>query len=73
MARYDVHGTVYLIRFDRPYKHAKHYLGKPESLGLLEVVGLELWARLAREQSCRHPGHGTGRLGQRLDGGSGNV
>jgi site-specific DNA-cytosine methylase len=25
-------GTVYLLHFDRPYKHARHYLGWAESL-----------------------------------------
>jgi hypothetical protein len=25
--------TVYLLHFDRPYRHAKHYTGNPESSG----------------------------------------
>ena len=25
-------GTVYLLHFDRPYKHAKHYLGYTDNL-----------------------------------------
>ena len=24
-------GTVYLLHFDQPYKHARHYVGNPES------------------------------------------
>ena len=27
MSRHDVPGTVYLLHFDEPYKHAKHYIG----------------------------------------------
>ena len=31
-------GTVYLLHFDRPYKHARHYVGNPESSGNLKAV-----------------------------------
>jgi predicted GIY-YIG superfamily endonuclease len=31
-ARKDVPGVVYLLHFDRPYKHAKHYVGWSEDL-----------------------------------------
>ena len=30
-------GTLYLLHFDRPYKHARHYLGNPESSRFLKV------------------------------------
>ena len=30
-------GTVYLLHFDRPYEHARHYCGKPASSALLKV------------------------------------
>jgi hypothetical protein len=30
MGRTDVEGSVYLIHFDPPYRHAKHYLGWSE-------------------------------------------
>jgi hypothetical protein len=29
--------TTYLLHFDRPYKHARHYTGNPESSGFLKV------------------------------------
>jgi hypothetical protein len=29
--------TTYLLHFDRPYKHARHYTGNPESSGSLKV------------------------------------
>ncbi len=32
MARRQVPGTVYLIHFERPYRHAAHYLGWSERL-----------------------------------------
>jgi predicted GIY-YIG superfamily endonuclease len=32
MGRKDVMGTVYLIHFDAPYKHARHYIGWTEDL-----------------------------------------
>lgn len=32
MSRADVMGTVYLLHFDRPYKHARHYMGWAEDL-----------------------------------------
>lgn len=32
MGRKDVIGTVYLIHFDAPYKHARHYLGFTKDL-----------------------------------------
>jgi len=28
----DTNGTVYLLHFDRPYKHARHYLGYAKDL-----------------------------------------
>jgi predicted GIY-YIG superfamily endonuclease len=31
-ARKDVPGVVYLLHFEQPYKHAKHYLGWSEDL-----------------------------------------
>lgn len=30
-------GVVYLLHFDLPYKHARHYVGKPESSRFLKV------------------------------------
>jgi hypothetical protein len=27
MSREDTDGTIYLLHFDRPYRHATHYLG----------------------------------------------
>jgi predicted GIY-YIG superfamily endonuclease len=30
--RSDVPGTVYLLHFERPYKHARHYIGWAEDL-----------------------------------------
>ena len=30
-------GTVYLLRFDWPYQHARHYCMKPASSALLKV------------------------------------
>jgi predicted GIY-YIG superfamily endonuclease len=32
MARQNVIGTIYLLHFSRPFKHAKHYLGWAENL-----------------------------------------
>lgn len=32
MGRKDVMGTVYLLHFDAPYKHARHYIGWGEDL-----------------------------------------
>lgn len=33
MSTYDPpNGTVYLLHFDRPYKHARHYLGWAKDL-----------------------------------------
>jgi hypothetical protein len=29
--------TTYVLHFDRPYKHARHYTGNPESSGFLKV------------------------------------
>ena len=29
--------TVYLLHFSQPYRHARHYVGKPESSGFLRV------------------------------------
>jgi hypothetical protein len=34
--RSHVQGTVYLLHFTEPYHHAKHYMGKPASSGLLQ-------------------------------------
>jgi hypothetical protein len=34
--RRDVPGTIYLLHFDTPYRHAKHYLGTPASSGFLK-------------------------------------
>ena len=33
--RQHVQGTVYLLHFTEPYHHARHYMGKPASSGLL--------------------------------------
>jgi len=42
-----VMGTVYLLHFDRPYKHARHYLGWAENLNArLAVHGTKHGARL---------------------------
>src|SRR5687768_17312498 len=48
-------GSVYLLHFARPYEHARHYLGKPASSGLLkgrtERIGgefVELTIRVGR-------------------------
>ena len=30
-------GTVYLLHFDQPYKHARHYVGKSESSAFLKA------------------------------------
>lgn len=30
MRRRDVEGTIYLIHFERPFKHARHYIGWTE-------------------------------------------
>jgi hypothetical protein len=32
----NVQGVIYLLYFDRPYRHAGHYTGKPASSGLLQ-------------------------------------
>lgn len=32
MGRKDVMGTCYLLHFDAPYKHARHYIGWTEDL-----------------------------------------
>jgi hypothetical protein len=44
--RHHVQGTVYLLHFTEPYRHARHYMGKPASSGLLRprlrAVSLEL-------------------------------
>jgi hypothetical protein len=40
-------GTVYLLHFDRPYKHARHYIGWADDLGKrLAVHGTKHGARL---------------------------
>ena len=33
-----VQGIIYLLHFDRPYRHASHYTGTPASSGLLQVL-----------------------------------
>jgi hypothetical protein len=42
----NAQGVIYLLHFDRPYRHASHYTGKPASSGLLRprlrAVSLEL-------------------------------
>jgi hypothetical protein len=30
-------GVIYLLHFDQPYKHAKHYTGKSESSAFLKA------------------------------------
>ena len=30
-------GVIYLLHFDRPYRHAKHYTGKSESSAFLKA------------------------------------
>jgi hypothetical protein len=30
-------GVIYMLHFDQPYRHARHYVGKPESSGFLKV------------------------------------
>jgi len=30
-------GVIYLLHFDRPYKHARHYVGKSESSAFLKA------------------------------------
>ncbi len=37
MSRRDAQGTVYLLHFSVPYKHARHYIGNPESSAFLKV------------------------------------
>jgi hypothetical protein len=32
-------GTIYLLHFDRPYRHAGHYVGNPERLRFLNGRG----------------------------------
>ena len=32
MSRRDAQGTVYLLHFSEPYKHARHYTGWTEDL-----------------------------------------
>jgi predicted GIY-YIG superfamily endonuclease len=42
-----VMGTVYLLHFDRPYKHARHYIGWAEDLAArLAQHGTKAGARL---------------------------
>ena len=36
-ARARVTGTVYLLHFDQPYQHARHYVGNPDSSGFLKA------------------------------------
>jgi hypothetical protein len=31
----NVQGVIYLLHFDRPYRHAGHYTGRAASSGLL--------------------------------------
>lgn len=69
-------GTVYLLHFDRPYRHAGHYTGSAASSGLLKVAGHisdGLAAALVeRVGKCRldiaHPG--TGEEPQRRNAGA---
>jgi hypothetical protein len=30
-------GVIYMLHFDRPFKHAKHYVGKSESSAFLKA------------------------------------
>jgi hypothetical protein len=32
----NVQGVIYLLHFDRPFGHARHYTGKPASSGITE-------------------------------------
>src|SRR5712691_302231 len=43
--------VCYLLHFERPYKHAKHYTGKPESSGFLRVR-FAVFGRELAELSC---------------------
>lgn len=47
LARPSPRGTVYLLHFDRPYKHARHYLG---------------WARNVEARLAHHGGSHGARL-----------
>ncbi len=52
-------GTIYLLHFDRPCKHARHYLGKSESSQFLNGCWL----------LCGRGVRGTGRLPARCRAG----
>jgi hypothetical protein len=51
----SVTGTVYLLHFDRPYKHARHYIGKPESSRFLNGRGVCLGGEFAVSIPSRSP------------------
>jgi hypothetical protein len=36
MNRYQL-GIIYMLHFSQPYRHAKHYVGKPESSAFLKA------------------------------------
>ena len=40
-------GTVYLLHFDRPYQHARHYLGNTDSSRFLKGCGAVLGREFA--------------------------
>ena len=44
-------GMVYLLHFDQPYQHARHYVGKPESSRFLKVDWMADGVELA-ELAC---------------------
>jgi hypothetical protein len=52
-------GVIYMLHFDQPYKHARHYTGRSESSGFLKVqfaaAGREL-AELAVVSAVPGPG-----------------
>jgi hypothetical protein len=56
--RSHVQGTIYLLHFTQPYRHARHYMGKPASSGLPR-------GRWPRTCCWGGPGHGR-RAGSRL-------
>lgn len=62
-------GTIYLIHFDQPYKHAQHYIGFAEHdlLARLDEHAKTLWERWSEPQD---DGQGHMRSGQKHGNGA---
>jgi hypothetical protein len=48
-------GVVYMLHFDRPYRHAKHYVGKSESSAFLKAGSADVgggFVELAGAAAC---------------------